>query len=220
MRDVVKEYPTSGQVLKGVELIVHEGEFLAIVGPSGSGKTTLLHIMGTLDRATSGQVAIAGRDVAHASERDLAAVRTNELGFVFQQFFLIDGVSAIENVASGLLYNGVTARLRRSRAAAQLDRVGLSHRRDHVPAQLSGGERQRVAVARALVSEPSLLLADEPTGNLDSASGDRLMDLFQELNSCGTTIVLITHDQRLATETPRIVRILDGEIISDQVETR
>ncbi|MDQ3728188.1 MAG: ABC transporter ATP-binding protein [Actinomycetota bacterium] len=220
MRDVVKEYPTSGQVLKGVELIVHEGEFLAIVGPSGSGKTTLLHIMGTLDRATSGQVAIAGRDVAHASERDLAAVRTNELGFVFQQFFLIDGVSAIENVASGLLYNGVTARLRRSRAAAQLDRVGLSHRRDHVPSQLSGGERQRVAVARALVSEPSLLLADEPTGNLDSASGDRLMDLFQELNSCGTTIVLITHDQRLATETPRIVRILDGEIISDQVETR
>jgi putative ABC transport system ATP-binding protein len=217
LRDVVKEYPGDPptRVLHGVDLTVQRGELLAIVGPSGSGKSTLLHILGTLDRPTSGEVQIAGYDVARLADRQLSALRSREIGFVFQQFFLLAGMSAADNVAEGLLYRGHRLRYRRDRARDALVRVGLEHRLDHNTEKLSGGERQRVAIARALVGEPSVVLADEPTGNLDTRSGDAIVELLHELNRDGSTIVVITHDHDIAGSLPRQVAVRDGLIEAD-----
>jgi putative ABC transport system ATP-binding protein len=216
IRDLAKRYPGGVDALRGVALMVEEGELLAVVGPSGSGKSTLLHIMGTLDRPSTGTVRVAGHEVAALSDRRLAALRARHIGFVFQQFFLVEGLSARENVAQGLLYSGVTAAERRRRAAEQLERVGLGHRLDHRSAQLSGGERQRVAIARALVARPSIVFADEPTGNLDSRSGAQIVSLLRELNEDGTTIVVITHDLELAASLPRRVHVRDGLVERDE----
>jgi putative ABC transport system ATP-binding protein len=216
IRDLAKRYPGGVDALRGVGLIVEEGELLAVVGPSGSGKSTLLHIMGTLDRPSEGDVRVAGYEVAALSDRRLAALRARHIGFVFQQFFLVEGLSAVENVAQGLLYSGTAAPERRRRAAEQLERVGLGHRLTHRPAQLSGGERQRVAIARALVGRPSIVFADEPTGNLDSRSGAQIIHLLRELNAEGTTILVITHDLEVAASLPRRVHIRDGEIELDE----
>jgi putative ABC transport system ATP-binding protein len=216
IRDLAKRYPGGVDALRGVGLMVEEGELLAVVGPSGSGKSTLLHIMGTLDRPSSGDVRVAGHDVAVLSDRRLAALRARHIGFVFQQFFLVEGLSAVENVAQGLLYAGVPAAERRRSAAEQLERVGLGHRLTHRPAQLSGGERQRVAIARALVGRPSIVFADEPTGNLDTRSGGQIIGLLRELNAEGTTILVITHDLEVAASLPRRVHIRDGAIELDE----
>jgi putative ABC transport system ATP-binding protein len=216
IRDLAKRYPGGVDALRGVGLIVEEGELLAVVGPSGSGKSTLLHIMGTLDRPSEGEVRVAGYEVAALSDRRLAALRARHIGFVFQQFFLVEGLSAVENVAQGLLYSGIGAPERRRRAAEQLERVGLGHRLTHRPAELSGGERQRVAIARALVGRPSIVFADEPTGNLDSRSGAQIIGLLRELNAQGTTILVITHDLEVAASLPRRVHIRDGAIELDE----
>lgn len=221
LRDVVKEYPTSPptRALNGVDLVVRRGELVAIVGPSGSGKSTLLNIIGTLDRPSSGAVWIAGHDAATLADADLSALRAREIGFVFQQFFLLSGVTAVDNVADGLLYRGLPLAERRYHAVAALERVGLAHRLRHNPEKLSGGERQRVAVARALVGKPSIVLADEPTGNLDSKSSGALMGLLHELHDEGATIVVITHDRQIAAALPRQVSILDGRIEQDTAIT-
>jgi putative ABC transport system ATP-binding protein len=216
IRALAKRYPGGVDALRGVGLMVEEGELLAVVGPSGSGKSTLLHIMGTLDRPSEGEVRVAGHDVSQLSDRRLAALRARHIGFVFQQFFLVEGMSAVDNVAQGLLYSGVPAPERRRRATEQLERVGLGHRLTHRPAQLSGGERQRVAIARALVARPSIVFADEPTGNLDTRSGDQIIGLLRELNEEGTTIVVITHDLEVAASLPRRVHIRDGGIERDE----
>ena len=217
LRGVTKTYEGTPPVhaLVDVDLSIADGELIGIVGPSGSGKSTLLHIMGTLDRATSGTVKVAGLDVAKQSDRDLSAIRSRHIGFVFQQFFLLAGESALDNVADGLLYTGMAVSDRRELAYASLERVGLGDRASHMATKLSGGERQRVAIARAVIGSPRIVLADEPTGNLDSRTGSSIIDLLEDLNAEGATIVVITHDRDMAVRLPRQVSILDGRIAHD-----
>jgi putative ABC transport system ATP-binding protein len=202
-------------VLHTVDLAIREGELVAVVGPSGSGKSTLLNIMGTLDRPTTGTVRVTGIDIAGLNDRQLSALRAGRIGFVFQQFFLSEHQTVLDNVADGLLYSGARLRDRQAGAADALAQVGLTHRTHHRPTMISGGERQRVAIARALVGRPAIVLADEPTGNLDSASGGAIVAMLEELNHAGATIVVITHDRDLASRLPRRVDVLDGRIVSE-----
>ena len=215
--DVVKEYPGDPPVaaLAGVSLRIGAGELVAIVGPSGSGKSTLLHVMGTLERPTRGAVRIAGEDTSAMSDKQLSGLRARRLGFVFQQFFLMDGLSVLDNVADGLLYRGGRLSERRRLATVAIERVGLAHRLGHRPNQLSGGEQQRTAIARALAGRPALVMADEPTGNLDSVTGAAILELLRELHDEGTTIVVITHDLDVARAMDRRVEIRDGRVRSD-----
>jgi putative ABC transport system ATP-binding protein len=215
---VGKRYPGQPPIdaLADVDVTIREGELVAIVGPSGSGKSTLLHVMGTLDRPTTGEVWVAGESVSRLSDRGLSALRAWRIGFVFQQFHLLGGETALANVADGLLYRGVRSHERRAAALEALERVGLADRARHRPDQLSGGERQRVAIARALVGRPAIVLADEPTGNLDSATGAGLLELLQSLNQRdGTTIAVITHDRDIASALPRRIDLRDGRIVQD-----
>ena len=215
--DVTKEYPGSPplRVLHGVNVSIEAGELVAIVGASGSGKTTMLSIMGTLDEPTTGRVLIDGTDVAALSESDRAALRARRIGFVFQQFFLLPSLGAVENVALGLLYSGVPARDRGARAVEALRGVGLGHRLEHRPGQLSGGEQQRVAIARALVREPAVLFADEPTGALDSTTGESILEILTGVASSGTAVAIITHDVGIATRMERQIRIHDGRVVGE-----
>lgn len=213
---VRREYADGVVALCDVDLDIRRGEMVAIVGPSGSGKSTMLNVMGTLDRPSAGQVVIDGFDVAALADRELSALRAFRIGFVFQHFHLAPGVSALENVADGLLYTGMRQRERRERAAVALQQVGLGHRLTHHPHELSGGEKQRTAIARAIVREPALLLADEPTGALDTHSGEGVMRVLFDLHATGTTIVVITHDLEIAARLPRRVAMRDGRLIDDQ----
>jgi putative ABC transport system ATP-binding protein len=218
---VVKEYPGAPPVraLDGVSLAITAGERVAMVGPSGSGKSTLLNVVGALDRPTTGTVRIDGHDIALLDDGELSALRGQAIGFIFQQFHLLEALSARDNVATGLLYRGVGARERLERADGALERVGLAHRADFRPGQLSGGERQRVAIARAIVGNPAVVLADEPTGNLDSATGVEVLDALDALHSTGATIVVITHDLAVAARMPRRISIRDGRITEDEVRS-
>jgi putative ABC transport system ATP-binding protein len=220
LRRVSVRYPGTPPVdaLREVDLEVGDGELVAVIGPSGSGKSTLLHVMGTLERPSSGTLRIAGHAVAGLSDARLSGLRARHIGFVFQHFHLLEGMTALENVAGGLLYRGMPAGLRRHLATVALERVGLSHRLGHRPSQLSGGERQRVAIARALAGRPSVVLADEPTGNLDSRSGRDVLSLLLGLQRQGTTIVLITHDREIAAGFPRRVALRDGSIVDEERE--
>jgi putative ABC transport system ATP-binding protein len=210
---VSKAYPGGVTAVRSVDLAVEYGELVAIVGPSGSGKSTMLHLIGTLDRPSAGTVKIDGYDVATLSDRQLSALRANRIGFVFQQFHLAPGRDAVANVADGLLYSGLPKKEREWRAEAALVRVGLGDRLGHRPDQLSGGERQRVAVARAVAGDPAVLLADEPTGNLDSVSGAGVVELLRELHAAGTTVLVITHDHQIAESLPRQVPMRDGKVV-------
>jgi putative ABC transport system ATP-binding protein len=217
LTDVVKTYPGTPpvQALRGVSFRIRDGELVAIVGPSGSGKSTLLHIMGTLERPTDGSVRVAGLEVGELSDGQLSALRARHIGFVFQQFFLLEAMTALDNVADGLLYTGASLSERRELAATALGRVGLGNRLGHPPSTLSGGERQRVAIARALLGSPDLVMADEPTGNLDSRSGHEIVELLEELNGEGRTILVITHDRDIAEQIPRRISMLDGRVEHD-----
>jgi putative ABC transport system ATP-binding protein len=219
--DLVKEYPGDPPVvaLAGVDLRIDQGELVAIVGPSGSGKSTLLHVMGTLERPSSGVVRVAGEDTSDMSDKQLSGLRAGRLGFVFQQFFLLDGLSVLDNVADGLLYRGGGLAERRHLAEVAIERVGLTPRAGHRPNQLSGGEQQRTAIARALAGRPALVMADEPTGNLDSATGASILELLRELHREGTTIVVITHDLQVAAAMERRIEIKDGRIVGDTPTT-
>ena len=217
LSNVTKTYEGTPPVhaIRGLNLDIRSGELVAIVGPSGSGKSTLLHVIGTLDRATSGTVEVAGYNVDDLSDKQLSSLRSRHIGFVFQQFFLLAGETALDNVADGLLYTGMALSERRTLAEQALSQVGLSHRMSHEATKLSGGERQRVAIARALIGSPDIILADEPTGNLDSKSGEDVVRLIEGLNADGTTIVVITHDHEIASRFPRRVSLLDGRIVED-----
>jgi putative ABC transport system ATP-binding protein len=216
LTDVVKEYPGGVTALRDVSVNIPAGAQVAVVGPSGSGKTTMLTILGTLERPTSGDVRVAGHDTTTASDGELAGLRAHQIGFVFQAFHLQESMSAVDNVANGMLYTGAPVRRRRALAREALERVGLGHRLDFRPKQLSGGERQRVAIARAIAKRPAILLADEPTGNLDSKSGAGVLDVLHELGSDGATLVLITHDEHIAGGFPRRLHMRDGEIVEDE----
>jgi putative ABC transport system ATP-binding protein len=217
LRGIGKEYAMGSErlsVLKGVDLAVERGEHVAIMGPSGSGKSTLMNIVGCLDRPTAGTYELDGRDVSRLASDELAAVRSRKIGFVFQSFHLLPHSTAAENVAMPLLYAGIGGAKRR--AAEALARVGLTERAGHRPNELSGGQRQRVAIARALVTEPPIILADEPTGNLDSRTGEEILGIFEELNRAGTTVVLVTHDRGVAEHARRILTVRDGQVVSDE----
>jgi putative ABC transport system ATP-binding protein len=216
LREVTKEYAGEVHALRGVSVAIDDGDQVAVVGPSGSGKTTMLTILGTLERPSSGDVQVAGRDAVTASDGELAGLRAHQIGFVFQGFHLQDYMTAVDNVANGMLYTGAPARERREAARAALERVGLGHRLTHRPQQLSGGERQRVAIARAIAKRPIIILADEPTGNLDSKSGQEVIALLHELAADGATLALITHDEHIADGFPRRIQMRDGEIVQDE----
>ena len=215
--EVRKSYPGNPPVeaLRGINLVVRRGELLALVGTSGSGKSTMLNIMGALDRPTSGKLCVNGQDLSNFSDRELATLRGSRIGFIFQQFHLIAGLSVLENVSAGLLYQGVKRSLRMEKATGLLNQVGLGDRMTHRPHELSGGQQQRVAIARALMGDPAIVLADEPTGNLDSETSEEIMDLIRQLNEGGSTIVVVTHDGELARSLPGVVTLLDGVVKSD-----
>jgi putative ABC transport system ATP-binding protein len=218
LRDVVKEYPGDVVALAGVSVEIPAGDQVAVVGPSGSGKTTMLTVLGTLERPTSGAVEVAGHDVVAASDVELAGLRAFEIGFVFQGFHLQDTMTALDNVATGMLYTGAPVRERREAARLALERVGLGKRMEHRPQQLSGGERQRVAIARAIAKRPVIILADEPTGNLDSRAGREVIALLHELAAEGASLVLITHDEQIAGTFGRRIQMRDGEIVGDELQ--